>query len=196
MVLHAVGLRRHRRIDLGVAHAHAGLRIALPQALDRDFVAQGIAEIGEIDAVVGEVRAQLVQGHVVLAGDVAEGRVDVLVADPDALLRGLGDLQADQDQAFQHLFAQDVGRRQLAVRLLPVLRQHVAGGAVEFALQHHIVVDHGDDAIDGLRGLRERISGEQAGGEQAGEQCLHGRESGRSSSEASLSTLTEAGGIR
>ena len=47
-------------------------------------------------------------------------------------------------------FAQDVGRRQLAVGCF-LYCANVAGGAVEFALQHHIVVDHGDDAIDGLR---------------------------------------------
>jgi len=149
-VLHAGGgLRGDGRVHFAFAHLHARLRIALAQALDGDLVAQRAAELVEGHAIGLEPLAQAVRRGAVLLGYGVDGVVQFGVADADAAFGGAGHLQLDQHQALEHLPLQHRARRQLA-RLVGVLGQHVLHGAVHFALQHHVLVHHGGDAVQRL----------------------------------------------
>ena len=83
----------------------------------------------------------------------------------------LGALHLDllQDQALEHLLADDVGRRQLrALALQPVGDERAL--RVELALQHHALVDDGDHAVerDAARGHVARL---REGGARRQQQC-------------------------
>ena len=162
----------HRRVDFGLADVDAALGEALAQALGDDFVAQVVAEFGERHAVAGQALAQLVDGHAVLLGDALHRGLDVFLAGGDAGFGGARDLQAHQDQALQHLPLQHVRRRQL-VFAAGVLGADVANGAVQFAAQDHVLVDHGGDPVHRLHAgviLCLHGTGEQQPGEGGGEQ--------------------------
>ena len=74
--------------------------------------------------------------------------VDFLVADADAGCVGARHLQLDQHQALEHLALQHVARRQLAGSRPAYWAVMLRHGAVELALQDHVFVDHGGDAVD------------------------------------------------
>lgn len=155
MVLRAGGrLRGDRGVDFALAHLHAALRVALAQALDGDFVAQRVAELGERHAVGLEPLTQAVRRRAVLLGDRVDGVVEICIADADAALGSARHLQLHQHEAFEHLPFQYRTRRQLA-RLTGVLADDVLHRAIEFALQHDIFIDHGGDAIQRLQVLRQ-----------------------------------------
>ena len=138
-------------VDFGIADVGLALHDALLQALHQELVAQVIAEILETHVFAGERAAQLIHGDLVVLGDALHGLVDVGVADANAGVLGARHLQAQHDQALQHLAVEHVARRQL-LRIGAVLVEDVGDGRVELALQDDVVVDHGDDAIQRLRG--------------------------------------------
>jgi hypothetical protein len=176
----AVGLRGEGGIDLGVADADPGLRKTLAQALDGELVAQRIAEIGERLPGLRQLRTHLVERELVLPRDVGDRGVEFLVAHAQPGVGSARHFQPHQDQALEHLPAQDVRGRQL-VLASGVLRADVLLGAVQFALQDDVVIDHGDDAVQrlDLRTCGRRGAGKQQGeGKQAGERFVHGVSSG------------------
>ena len=173
------GLLLQGGVDFALADADAALREALAQALHGDFIAHRSAEIVEVDAVVGQALAQCIQVRAVLLGDGIHRLVQLLVADADAAALGAGHLQLDQHQALEHLAAEYVFRRQL-VFTAGVLRLDVGDRTLELALQDHVLVDDGGDAVQRLRLLREHLQGgghaghRQQGGEKNGEALGHG----------------------
>ena len=81
----------------------------------RDFVADLLAEGGEGDAVGHQTLTELVDRQVVLTGDLLDGGVDHLVVDADAGFAGALLDGAFEDQAFKHLSAELLHRRELDV---------------------------------------------------------------------------------
>ena len=175
------GCGGERGIHLGLAHVDAALGEALAQLLGDDLVAQVVAETGERHAILGQPRAQLVDVHAVLLGDAANRLLQLLVAHRDAGVGGPLDLQAGQDQPFEHLALEHVGRRQL-VFLAGVLGADVGDRAIQFAAQDHVLVHHRGDAIHRrsagialrLRGGREQQAGEGNGKEGTMGGLAHG----------------------
>jgi hypothetical protein len=164
-----------RGVDFGVADGDPALREALAQALDQHLVAHRGAEFVERRAVARELLAQLLHGDAVLGGDAGDRLVDLRIGDADAALLRAPDLQLDQHQPLQHLTLEHLARRQLG--LAPrVLLEDVGDRAVELAAQHHVLVDHGDDAVDRLGLLLGGRGGgeQQQRGEETREECLHG----------------------
>ena len=147
-----------RGIDFTLADADAALGEALAQALHGDFISHRSAEIIEVDAVMGQALAQGVQGRTVLLGDGIHRLVQLLVADTDAAALGAGHLQLDQHQALEHLAAEHVFRRQL-VFTADVLRLDVGDRTLELALQDHVLIDDGGDAVKRLRLLGKHLQG-------------------------------------
>src|SRR3546814_4713442 len=106
---------------------------------------------------ISDWSSDVCSSDLVLRGDVGDGVVDLLVADPDAHFTGSGGLQVHQDEAFEDLPLQDLARRQL-VLAADVLGQHVVERQVELALQDHVLVDDGDDAVEWLHRSEEHTS--------------------------------------
>ena len=175
------GLRGQGGIDFGFAHLNAALAKTLAQALDGDFIADRAAEFGERHAVGFDALAQAIHIDAILLGNAVDGVVELFVADADAALGRGGDLQLHQHQAFQHLALQYVAWRQLT-GLVGVLRGDVVDRTVEFALQHHVFVDHGGNAVQWLQGLCgnrcHQQGGKHAGKDQSGSHSHHGIVSG------------------
>ncbi|KAG1256628.1 hypothetical protein G6F65_016239 [Rhizopus arrhizus] len=173
------GLLLQRGIDFALADADTALREALAQALHGDLVAHRGPEVVEVDTVMGQALAQGVQRRAVLLGDGIHRLVQLLVADPDAAALGAGDLQLDQHQALEHLAAEHVFRRQL-VFTAGVLRLDVGDRTLELALQDHVLIDDGGDAVKRLRLLGKHLQGgghaghRQQRGEKNGEALGHG----------------------
>ena len=168
-----------RGVDFTLADADAALREALAQALHGDLVTHRRAEIVEIDTVMGQALAKGIQVRTVLLGDGVHRLVQLLVADTDAAALGAGHLQLDQHQAFEHLAAEHVFRRQL-VFPAGILRLDVGDRTLELALQDHVLIDDGSDAVKRLRLLGKHLQGgghaghRQQRGEKNGEALGHG----------------------
>ena len=83
------------------------------------------------------------------------------------------DLQPGQDQALEHLPFQHRTGRQLGF-VAGVLGLDVAHGQVQLALQDHVLVDDGGDALDRLGGLGRCGGREEARGGGRQHDCGQG----------------------
>ena len=125
--------------------------------------------------------AQLSDIQTVLLGDLADRLVDLGIRQLDTGAVGTRDLQLHHDQAVEYLALERRARRKL-FRVPRVLRGHRADRTVEFALQHHVFVDHGGNAVQWLQGLCgnrcHQQGGKHAGKDQSGSHSHHGIVSG------------------
>ena len=134
-------------------------------ALDR-VRRRGIAEIGEIDAVVGARFARNWSRVMRFWPATLPRAASTSVADPMPCCARPGRPQADRIRRSSTCFCRMSAGGGWPFGCFLYCASTLLVARSSSLWQHHVVVDHGDDAIDGLRGLRERISGEQAGGEQ------------------------------
>ena len=142
-------------VDLGVADMDATLRHALAQALHDQLLAYAFAKLLEVLPLLSDGAAQLADFHVVLLGDLRKRLIHFRIGDLDAGRVGARHLQLLQHQAIKQLAFEHIARRQL-LRIFRKLRRHTADVAIEFALQHNVLVDDGDDAVQRQRGNRLR----------------------------------------
>jgi len=174
VVLGAAGaLLGERGVHFTFADADAALRETLAQALGDDFLAHRVAEVGEANAVLGKALAQAVDRGAVLLGDAVDGVVEFLVANPDATAVGTGDLQLDQHQALEHLPLQYRFGRQLGFTPC-VLALDVVDRTLQLALQDHVLIDDGGDAVQRLALLGKGRSGNTGKRQQGGEDSRKG----------------------
>ena len=134
-----------------------------------------------------ELRAHLLGAHLVLAGDVGDRGVDFLVADAHAGLGGRGATSRRTRIRRSSTWRRSTSAGGSWSGRLAYCAADVAFGAIEFALQDHVLVDDRDDAVERLRparragaGRRRRSSTGQ--GKEASEQSVHGVMSGELSS--------------
>jgi hypothetical protein len=145
-LLHAL----ERLRDLVVRDLDLAGDLALAQARHDQAVAHVGAQALEVDAVVGRALAQAGEVGALLVGHVAQGLVDPGPVDLDACALGALELDLLHDELLEHALAQHAVRGHVAVVALQALARarHLAG---EFAGEHDVVVDHGDDAIEVAR---------------------------------------------
>ena len=119
---------------------------SLTHTADDHLAPHLITSIGIGQAITSQRFAELLQAHAVALGDGAHGLVQLFVGDTNA--GAVANLQLDilDDQAFEHLLAEYVLRRQGATALVDGLL-HFTQASVELALHDHVVVDDGHDAI-------------------------------------------------
>ena len=150
-------------VDLPVGDDDPVVHLALLQPGNEDFIANLLAESLVAVTVLLQDLPELVQVQLVFPGDVADGAVQGLIIDPDPrVLRHL-DLQPGHDQPVQHLFLQDVQRRQRDVLLLH-LRGHPPDLLRQFAAHDHVIVDDRDDPVQVLH--RRRRAAQQGPGQR------------------------------
>src|SRR5471030_1233088 len=158
-------LRRQVAVDLGAGDLDLGVDLMLAQALHDDFLADFLAEGGVRRALLLGGVALLMDGHLLLLGDAADGAVEHAVVDPHAHLLGFLQLGALDDHALEDLALQigGLGNRH-------VLGLHAAGHGLDaggqFLAGDDVVVDDHGDRVDRHVGR---------GGGRRGEQRLAGR---------------------
>ncbi|MNN21934.1 hypothetical protein D3C81_1352730 [compost metagenome] len=124
---------------------------ALTYAADDHLATNLLAGIFVRQAIMSQGSAELLQVHTVALGNGADGLVQLFVGDADA--RAIADLQLQvfDDQAFEHLLVQHAGGRHGATTLGDGLLDFTHA-AVQLAFHHHVVVDDGHNAVQGLHG--------------------------------------------
>ena len=148
------GLLGEVGVDFTFGNLDLGVDLAFAQALRRDFVADLLAEGGEGDAVGHQTLTELVDRQVVLTGDLLDGGVDHLVVDADAGFAGALLDGAFEDQAFKHLGAELLHRRELDVLAAQVDGDDVRA-LLKLAVRDDVVVDDRHDAVEfDVAGLR------------------------------------------
>jgi hypothetical protein len=139
--------------------------IASAQPLPLYLAPQALPVIGVDQAFAGQLVGQLRQRHLVALGDVLQRGVDLFVRHHDAGMVGALFLDGLEHQPLQHLFAHHAGGWQRDILCLQALG-HFADLGVELALEHHAVVDDGDDAVEEITttGMRARAGCRGGGG--------------------------------
>ena len=146
---------RDELFDLTRGDVDALQYIALPQHLGRHLAAHALPVCAVVDALRGERLGQVGEGDAVALRDIGERGIERLVVDTDAgALRTLH-LDLLQHQTVEHLLAQHGGGRHLHALAADALRD-LGDLFIEFAAEHHAVVDHGSDPIEHLAPVRER----------------------------------------
>ncbi len=146
---------REVQVDLGFADLDALVDLALAQALQHDLLAHLLAETLERDPVALERLAELREGEPVALGDAFDRAVELQLVHADAAVARELQLRALQDQALEHLpleHRRGRNRGALAGELAPGEPHALA----QLARRHHLLVDHGDDAVDERNRLRGR----------------------------------------
>ncbi len=131
---------------------------------DRDFLTQALAKIGVVDAVFGEQCRHILEPYAVLlchaANRIIEHLIGNLQSDSSCALQ----LDFIDDQSFEHLFRQDVGRRQRYALFFGTLRDGVHL-LVELAAQDDAFIHNSGDPVQELTRLGEVLG---AGGGNRG----------------------------
>lgn len=149
--------------------------------LGHHLIAQVLAEALVVGAIELKALTQLLQGQLVLRGDVGHHPIELSLVDAGAGLAGVGDKNAVLDQRLQGLLAQAGGLRHdfaLLARLLPQL----LGALDDLAGGDDVLVDDGSDVVPGLQRGRlgrhlECCQGQRHGEEGGSEAMHHGRKS-------------------
>ncbi len=128
---------------------------ALTHAADDHLAANLVTGLVVRQTVMCQRGAELLGRHAVTLGDGGHGAVEFFVA--DAHTGALADLQLQvlDDQAFEHLLVEHIGRGLLGATLGDGLLD-LAHAIVELALHDHIVIDDGHDPVEGLDGGMRR----------------------------------------
>ena len=137
---------RDEIVDVLVRDGDAPVHQQPLHTLQLQLAAHVLAELPVAHAVTLQRLAELVKGHVVLAGEAVDGLGQGFVVDDDAALLCHLQLQVFDDQPFHQLAHQRIFRRQFRA-LLPEALQHRVAPLDEFRGQHDILIDDGDDAI-------------------------------------------------
>ncbi len=125
--------------------------VALAQLLDRELLAHVLAITVVVETLLGQHRRQVRQPDAVAFRDIRQRHIQGLVRNLDAdALRAL-ELDALNDQAFQHLRHErvHVGNRRALLLQTP---DDALDFQFELAAQHDPVVDDRDDAVQQLAG--------------------------------------------
>jgi hypothetical protein len=142
-------------VDLGVAHRDAAVDLAVAQPLDGDLVPHVLAVARVAQPFALDRGAELIRGQLVVLNDPLDRALDLRVVDLDAgLLRVLHQRAVDDQPLEQLLLQHVVGRRRHLLRLH--LLHDDALLEIEVVLRQRLVVDDGDDAIEGDDGGRGR----------------------------------------
>lgn len=167
-------------VDLAVGDDELAVHLALAQAHHRHFTADFLAETRVVDAVLFQRLAELLRGHLVVAGNAADGLVELVVVDAQSGIAGKLHLDAIHDDALEQLPLEDILRRQRRALLLQLLERRVETDA-QIVEGDDLVTDDGDDAIGldrlGRRGTsrgREDSDQREDENEEAANVSVHG----------------------
>jgi hypothetical protein len=130
------------------------------QLLERDLLAHSTTKICVVDTVGCKGGRHLVERNTRLLGHECDRLIQHLVRYREADLVGSLQLNLGKDEAFEYLFLQDTGRRQLESLLLRALRDQLDFVA-QLALQHYALVDDCRHAVEKLAGLGEFLGGRE-----------------------------------
>jgi len=170
----ATGLAGEEVVHLLLRDLDPAFHFAGAQIVHGDLMAHLFAEFREVCAIALQGLAELLQRQLALAGDARDHLVEGLVVDAHAAAAGEGELDALDDQPFQHLAAQDLHGRQGGA-VLTQLRHDTLQPLFQFQAGDGLVVHHGDDTVQFFHlGGMQREGGEQAA-QQGGEEgnALH-----------------------
>lgn len=147
VVRREAGLLSQVGIDFAFRNLDLGVNLAFAQALRRDFVTDLLPEGGKRDAVGHQTLAQLIDGQVVLTGDLLDGGVHHLVVDANAGLSGPLLDCALEDEAFKHLDAKLFHRRERNALAAQVDGDDMRA-FLKLSIRDDVVVDDRHDAIE------------------------------------------------
>ena len=175
-----------RLVELARRDVDARIHVALPEQRQHDLAPHLLAIGGVVEALLLERHGHLLERDVVALRDVAQRLVQRFVGHLHAEARRALHLDLLQDQALEHLLADDVGRRHLRALAAQALGDE-RRLRVELALQHDAVVDDRDHAVERdaacghVARLREGGAREQERAKETGQDSAHGQpESGAS----------------
>ena len=141
---------RHRRqmvVDVALGDVDLVLDLALAYLRDHDLFPDLLAKLRELVAVAFEGVPELAQGELVLLRDPQQRPVEPVVVDAYAGIARELELEPGEDQPFEHLPAQCMGRWRSgagAAKLLAYPLQPY----VQLAPCDDVVIDDGDDAVE------------------------------------------------
>jgi len=122
--------------------------------LEDHLFAHITAVLAVVDAIFCQDFRHILELEAGIFRNLGDGSIQHLVRDLDADTCGTLHLDLLDDQTLKHLFAQNMGRRQLHVLLGGPADDQVLL-AVEFAFQDYTLVDDRGDAVDEPSGFRE-----------------------------------------
>ncbi len=138
--------------------------LAITQAAHDDFVTHRVAERIEVDAFRLQCLLQFGDRQLVVGGDCVDGARDGLFVGLDTEAVRFGQLQLVHHQGVEGLFLDcRIGRhRRNIFGFKPLF--HLGRFDAQLAEHHHVVADHGENAVDqqGLFGSRRRLCQQQA----------------------------------
>ena len=142
--------RPHQLVDVLIGDVDAAVDRAPLHALDGEIPADLLANSTVGLALGSQFGNELLDGHLVLAGEVANRHGQRLVVDLDVPPEGFPELNPLPDEGLQDLIPDHLPRHvALASRLHAPDHRHESFG--QLAFEHDIVVDDDGDAIDGFR---------------------------------------------
>ena len=168
-------------VDLGIGDDNLAIHLALAQAGQQDLGANLVAEARPRHAVPVQRGAQLIHAEFVVGGDAVDGALERGVVHPQRGLARELELGTLDDETFEQLAFEHLGRRQFDVLALQLAYRLIDTGT-QLQGGNDFVVDHRNDAIDldgsgrRMRGQAERSTGE-AGCQQktgTGQGAVHG----------------------
>lgn len=142
-----LGAPRQVFVDLALADHHLVGDLAFAQAAEDDLLADVFAETVEADAVAGQRIAELLDGEFVVLGDACDGAVELRLVDADAVLLGIAELDALQEDGLEHLLLEDVARRQGDTLPAQLVDCHT-DAVLQLESRDDLAVDQRDDAVE------------------------------------------------